>query len=118
MARTSYDGLKYDTKYDTSYSVKAYSTFYYNKYYADGQLHIDMIGTASGGWDIQDYAVRIDNQIVKVGQEGPSRMGCSYCNDPITAYPSGTSWSYSAPSSWVDLVGHGDRWTLVHPNHY
>jgi hypothetical protein len=130
------DGNKYDSKYGESYGVQAYSTFYYETQDVNGNVHIDLT-SANGGWNIDDSGLSISDQRVNVGQTGPSRLGSGYSNDPITIYPSSTSWSYSGyrnwvpidttsgdsyysvgTTSWVDISGYGDTWSLMHTNHY
>lgn len=122
---------KSEDKYDDALSVLAYSTFSYELTTKEGQTHVAVTST-NGGWDIKDSGVHLENQRVRIGQSGPTKYESDWgaIQQHQDYYPSGTSFSYSPPSSWVpvvlhfegsssaglttwtDIVGHGDQWSL------
>ncbi|WP_299833661.1 hypothetical protein [uncultured Metabacillus sp.] len=88
------------SQWDSSYSVRAYSTYYYTRYEKDGYAYHD-ITSCSGGWSRSDSSVTMSQRKVIYGASGPSYPNGSYVQQNQTMYPTSNSFSYTAPSSWV-----------------
>lgn len=79
-----------DDKSDSSYSVRSYSTIYWDEK-GSGTTKKFRLTSAKGGWTILDSQVSISNRTVRLGQ--------TYNVTPDYK-PSGNTYSYTAPTSW------------------
>lgn len=92
-------GNKTNEDWDTSLSVKAYSTIYY-KYVtpsSGGKIGV-LLTSATGGWTISDASVSISNRSVTLGCNGGVSAysgGGTVANQTLQYYPSGNTFSYS-----------------------
>ncbi|MBY0085790.1 hypothetical protein [Brevibacillus brevis] len=98
-------GSKEDEKWDSSYSVKAYSTYYFDRYYDQNGLPYRDLTKVSGGWVIDDSSVAVTNKEVWFGASGGAlrtdgTAGGTVIQDSPHYFPTSLSFSYSAPSSW------------------
>ncbi|GLB62104.1 hypothetical protein [Cytobacillus sp. NCCP-133] len=125
----------YGEKWDSSISVKAYSTNYYNRSSADGANSCIDLSSVTGGWTRSDSSVSIGTKTVNYGQTGTR---CDYIGSVTqksgNKYPSSNSYSYAVLSSWVpvtieptstvvgqsstaELTRNSSKWTLSLTNH-
>lgn len=88
--------------WDGSLSVRAYSTYTFDRYEANGYVYHDIL-SCSGGWQRSDSTVGMSNRIVTYGASGPRYSNDAFVQQSNTAYPSGNTFSYTAPSSWVPV---------------
>lgn len=117
------------SKWDKSYSVQAYSRFYYKTKVVSGTTR-GKVTKVTGGWKIEDRTVSLSKRKVVIGTSGFPSLTQS-----TTYTPSSNTFSYNAPSSWgyVSLeVGHnmgvntqvtlkhgsGSTWTLKLSNNH
>lgn len=83
-------GNKGEEKWDSSYSVKAYSTIYYSRK-KENNIEYAKITKATGGWKISDSTVSITSRKVSVGTSGfPSLTQAKDYS------PTSNEWSYSS----------------------
>lgn len=117
-------------KWDTTISVKAYSTNTYNRTSADGANSCIKLTAVSGGWTKTDSSVGIGTKKVTYGQTGrrcDTTGAVTQSSSPM--YPGSTSYSYTVSSSWkpvslladvtkvgqvsvTDLTRNSSKWTL------
>jgi len=90
------------SKYDSSISVRAYSTVYYTTSSIDGEDYTDLT-KVSGGWTILDSTVSLSNRKVNFGATGWAKSGVGYVQQTSYNNPTSNSFSYSAPSSWAPI---------------
>ena len=83
-------GSNYKYQWDNSGGVKIYSTIYYTDH--GDTISLDRV---TGGYDKADRSLTIVSQALTMGATDPAHT------QNQTKYPSGSSWSYNAPSSWV-----------------
>lgn len=89
-----------DVEYDDSYSVKAYSTYYYTKLtYGDYSYHD--ITSVKGGWTKLDSSVTLSRREVIYGATGPAYHDNRFITQRQISYPGSNTFSYTAPSSWI-----------------
>lgn len=121
-------------KWDNTSSVKAYSTNYFNRSYANGDNSCIDLSSVSGGWTINDSSVSVGTKRVNWGQTGRRcDNGAGVTQSSSYQYPGGLGYSYTVPSTWVGVsltatatvVGHssyaelvrgGSKWTLTWTN--
>ncbi|MFD4058803.1 hypothetical protein [Streptomyces californicus] len=107
---------------DSTSSVRAYSTNYFNRTYANGQNNCIDLTSVAGGWTIYDSQVSVGTKRVNWGQTGRRcDNGAGITQSSSYQYPGGLAYSYTVPSSWVGVsltatatnVGHSSRAELV-----
>jgi hypothetical protein len=95
-------GSKNKNGWDSSYGIEAYSTYYYDYYNKSGGTspgEYRDLTSVKGGWKIHDSTISLSNRKVTLGASGTSYNGY-YVQQITDKYPTGNSFSYSAPSSW------------------
>lgn len=97
-------GQENDHGYDSSISVKAYSTIYWS--INDGK---HLLTRVSGGWTILDSLVSISNRSVTMSTNGWLKLGSptGYIQQVTTKYPTGNTFDYTTPTSWVPVTMTG-----------
>lgn len=125
-------GSQSDSKTDSSISVRAYSTVHYSVKSIKGPDGIKET-SASGGWKILDSSASLSGRTVLLGTSGLSTANGFGTVQKVTHDPSGNTWSYDTPSSWVYVLkgndyetvgatttvtihGHGSSWKLQFTN--
>lgn len=113
-ARSS-GGSHSEYEWDSSGAVKAYSTVYYERGTYSGQSTVN-ITKVTVGYEKPDVSVRVEGQELFVGQTGKTTAGTK--TQTKTSYPSGTSSTWTPPSSWypvmkVDASQAGATYTLT-----
>jgi len=103
LAPSNYDGWKYGQTWDSTSSCKAYATIYWAFVYNGTQKHVKLL-SVDGGWTLS--GVTIASDYVNMGQTGLSSW-TGYAEQVTTFYPSGLTYSYSAPGSWVPVWADG-----------
>lgn len=114
------------SKWDSSYAVKAYSTIYYSSKIGSNGMTYYKLTRAKGGWTNGDSSISLSGRKVVMGCSG------NEAEQRVTHYPSGMTWDYYAPSSWVYVSGvlkppvgatsyvtlkrGGSTWTLTYTN--
>lgn len=84
---------------DPTYSVNAYSTFYWDE--TSGYMKLTSV---SGGWTRLDSQVAITGQHVRYYANGTGTNGLGVTGQTQDEYPSGYySFSYSAPTTWDSI---------------
>ncbi|HAJ3957195.1 hypothetical protein WD019_19040 [Fictibacillus sp. Mic-4] len=98
----SISGSQNGSKWDPSYSVKAYSTMYYTQTVKSDGLTYAKVTRGKGGWTNSDPQVYISSKKVILGTTGwPAGTQTS------THYPSGSTFDYSVSFDYVALsAGH------------
>ncbi|MGC7869997.1 hypothetical protein ACPUYX_00545 [Desulfosporosinus sp. SYSU MS00001] len=131
----SYDGSNYNSKWDGSISVRAYSTVYWTYSSYGGLTFCNMAGQSlTGGWAVSDSTVSVSNRYFTVGQSGPGYTWFQD-NESGNQYPSSLTYSYYVPSTWTPvqyvngglssvgmhsyatLVRGGSSWNLTFDNY-
>ncbi|MGN7471701.1 hypothetical protein [Brevibacillus sp. SAFN-007a] len=102
-------GQKGDEKWDSSYSVQAYSTYYFDRYYDQNNLAYKKLTSVSGGWNIDDSSVAITAREVWFGASGGSLQdngtaGGSVIQESPHYKPTSNSFSYNAPTHWKPVA--------------
>ncbi|WP_223065922.1 hypothetical protein [Paenibacillus caui] len=92
------DGSRSDSKLDASYSVRAYSTFYWDDVYINGAHHYKILN-ATGGWQNSDSQIGILNRFASLRAGGWTQDGF-YVLQQKDTYPSSDSFSITADSTW------------------
>lgn len=87
-------------KWDDTGSVKATSTSHFSVKNDSSGVHHAKLTSAAGNWSVQQSGVDLSNRSVLYGSVGLSSFGNAF-GQKSTIYPSGNSWSVTAPSSWV-----------------
>jgi hypothetical protein len=116
-------GSTSDEDWDSSYSVKAYSTYYWDKYKSTNGDGFKKLTKVTGGWTISDNKVSITSREVRYGASGGALRddgthGGSVIQDSGPLYPSSNSFSYDAPknwkpvSDWASTIGVNTKATL------
>lgn len=98
----SYDEYDYDEDEDSTYSVRAYSTIYWNEYEDQYEILYGNLEKVIGGWQILDSRVYLSNRHVINGQCGWT-MTNRYKEYSQNKYPSSNTYSYTTPSSWLPV---------------
>ncbi|USG65935.1 hypothetical protein NDK47_00835 [Brevibacillus ruminantium] len=98
-------GSTSDDDFDSSYSVQAYSTYFWDRYKDTNGNGYKKLTKVTGGWTIHDNKVSITNREVKYGASGGSLRddgthGGSVIQDSGILKPTSNSFSYNAPTSW------------------
>lgn len=96
---------KGDSKYDSSYGVKAYSTIYYSskKIGSAKYLRLDKV---KGGWKIKDKSLKLSKRTVKLGTSGaqdPTTKNRKI-NRPINKKPTKNTFKYDGNKEWDYVV--------------
>lgn len=91
-ARSS--GSKYEEDCDSTLSVKAYTTIFYDRK-TENQREYVRLTKVTGGFDIMDRNVVVESQQLSYGQGSAFDTPQSATKTPTT-----WSWSYTTPSSW------------------
>lgn len=86
-------GSNYKEKYDGAISNMAYTTVYYTESESSGDSYF-AITSVSGGYINNDWTCKVISQKLSFGQTS------NLTSYATTKTPTGTSWSYTAPSSW------------------
>lgn len=95
----------YGEKWDSSISVKAYSTNNYNRSFDNGENSCIDLTSVTGGWTISDSSVSVGTKTVNYGQTGRrcgSGSGVTQNSKPL--YPGGLTYNYAVPSSYVGVT--------------
>jgi hypothetical protein len=105
IALINSDGSQYGEQYDESVGVKAYSTIYWN-YTTVNNITYTKLVSATGGWTIEDSQLYVTGKRVRLGATGmsPNR---TYTEQYQDFYPSGTTFSYNANTSWYPIQNDG-----------
>ncbi len=94
--------LWYNMTKDSTYSVRAYSTIYWNEYEDQDEILYGNLEKVIGGWQILDSRVYLSNRHVINGQYGWT-MTNRYKQYSQNKYPSSNTYSYTTPSSWLPV---------------
>jgi hypothetical protein len=101
MMSSDYDD---EYKWDSSYSVKAYSTNYFSRTYANGENSCIDLTSVAGGWTINDSQVSVGTKRVNWGQTGRRcDNGASITQTSSYYYPGSLTYSYNVASAWVGV---------------
>lgn len=79
---------------DSTVSVMAYSTIYYDTKTIDSLLYY-RLRTVSGYYTLLDSSMQVIGQHVKYAQSGLSTESGAWTNGPIEKTPTASSWSYN-----------------------
>jgi hypothetical protein len=93
-----FDQNVYDSAWDGSIGVKAYSTVYWNNTTSMGVDAIDYLW-AEGGWTIYDYQLDIEPISVLIAQSDTINLTREILYQNVQ-----TSFYYSTPPSWPDII--------------
>lgn len=100
VLRASTGGNRYDEAYDTTVSIKGYSTIYYNKTTSAGITYY-CLTKVSGGYTVVDSSAQVSSQSVVYGMSG-----LNYSQGAVqksgTYTPTSKSWSKS--TGYTDYV--------------
>lgn len=99
-------GHKYEEEYDSSLSVKAYTTIYYTTSTQNSDTYYS-VTSVQGGVVILDSWATVTNQKLTIGQVGFRALG-QIAHYTLTQL----SWSCSPPSTWM-TVTDGDGMSTV-----
>lgn len=103
FALSGYDGYYTPPAgWDRTIGVKAYSTIYWNYYYNPQGVKYFKLEHADGGWQIYDNRLSLTNKTVLFGMSGSPMSGSSWGQSKYY-YPTSTTYSYSAPSSFIPI---------------
>lgn len=89
-------GSNYKEKYDDAISNMAYTTVYYTESESNGNSYCT-ITSVSGGYINNDWTCKVISQKLSFGQTANTTTYST------TKNPTGTSWSYTAPSTWKPI---------------
>lgn len=95
-----------DSKYDSTYSVKAYSTVYYSTSTINGASCIKFVKVV-GGWNQLDSQVSLSGRTTWFGCSGPSSKTGIAIDQNTTKTTSANSFTYTAPTSWIYVIKSG-----------
>ena len=98
------------SKYDSSKSVKAYSTFYYSLKSIKGVSAIKET-RVKGGWKIADSSVSISGRTVNYGCSGISTSSGIIKDQATEKHPKG-NFNYGTPSSWNYIIKNASYMVL------
>ena len=87
-------GNKYEEEYDNTLSVKLYTTIYYTRKVESGKDYIKLTRVTGGITDIDSF-ISVTKQVVTLGC-----FSRAVGNQRQTFYPTSSSFSYNAPSTW------------------
>lgn len=132
---SSGSGNDYKEKWDSNYSVKAYSTIYWTVTDINGNGSI-YLTKVTGGWVIDDTSVSLSNRNVLIGQTGTNAYNGEYANQGKSIKLSTNSFNISVNYNWAPVKitdkmykvgansnvtlkrGTGSSWTLSLVNNY
>lgn len=97
----------YDYNWDSTYSVKAYGTIYWNWWYDPNGVSYFDLAKVDGGWSIADSTCSLSGQYAIVAENGWVYES-GYHQQTTTKYPSGLTFAYSAPSTWEPVSSSGN----------
>lgn len=83
---------QYDDETGSSYTVRSYSTIYWDRK-TSGGLNYVRLTRVSGGWTLLDSTFTLSNRRVEYGQT-------PLTNVSETKYPTGNIFNYYTPTSW------------------
>lgn len=122
---------KEEEEWDGGYGLKAYSKVNYTRT-KSGNIYAYKLDSVSGGWEKSDSRYILSDRKVVYGITGNSKdHGAGISKSSGNLYPSGNTFSYTAPSSWPALEanvllgvntyititrGTNSSWTLHHQN--
>ena len=92
-------GNNYIYDFDSTFSVKAFSTVYYTKDTSVVPNKIKL-SKVTGGYEIQDMNTVVDSATLVMGCIGVGQL----VNQRAEFYPTSNSWTYYAPSNWVGVA--------------
>lgn len=92
-------GNNYAYDFDSSYSVKAFSTVYYTKDTSVVPNKIKLT-KVTGGYEIQDRNTVVDSARLIMACYGTGQL----VHQRTEFYPTSNSWTYYAPSNWVGVA--------------
>lgn len=95
------DNSDYKEKLDTTCSCQIYSTVYFVDSIINGKTH-STITKVTGGYTRIDWTISVVSQKLEFGQVGGIGTGVS-----TSKTPTGTSWSYTPPTSWKPVQTDG-----------
>ncbi|MBG9791313.1 hypothetical protein ABD76_01665 [Paenibacillus dendritiformis] len=95
------DGSRSDSGYDDSYSVRAYSTFYWDNVNINNAHHYKILN-ATGGWQNSDSQISVLNRSASLLAYGFTMDGF-YVIQSKDASPSSNSFSINADSTWKPI---------------
>jgi hypothetical protein len=115
--------------WDSSGGVKGWSQYNYDKQVKGDYTYQDL-QSVSGGWSVADSSITISSREVLYGATGPRMSDGSYVTQRQRMYPTGNSFSYTAPSKWEPvrithavgvtsyayLARGGSKWTFTITN--
>jgi hypothetical protein len=123
---------QYDSNYDSSYGVMAYSTIYWNTSTINN-LSYATLTSSSGGWTIYDASISISNRYVRLGASGIGTNGLP-ASKTTNHYPIINTYTFAASSfpailttasvyslgntTTATLTRYGTTWTIYHYNNY
>lgn len=102
IARSS--GNKTENQYDSSVSIEATLTIYYDRTTYREQSYV-MLTQVVGGYRKLDRQVRVNYQYLTVGATGfPLNGGTPVTQNQEQNYESATAWTYTPPSTWEYIL--------------
>ena len=104
LARSS--GNKYEEEFDSTLSVKIYTTLYYDRKTENNTSYV-LLTKVTGGTNFYDSHVTLVNQLVRYGCDG--RLSPF---QEVTQRPTANPWSYTTPSSW-NYVSEAENITTI-----
>ena len=96
------DPSLYDYNWDSTLSIKAYGTIYWNDVVVAGHQETKLT-EVTGGWAFADRHVRIISRTVNYGASGFSYGHLWVTQASDNHHPGCCSFTYYAPSSWVPI---------------
>ena len=96
-------GSQYVEEFDGSGSIKGWLRVYYTKGSSSYGSTVK-VTSVSGGYTRYDVSVTVSTQSLYYGCSGKSATTGYYIGQNDNKTPSGSSWSYTAPSSWHPIV--------------
>ncbi|WP_110931587.1 hypothetical protein [Paenibacillus bouchesdurhonensis] len=124
-------GSKEEEEWDSGYGLRAYSKVNYTRT-LNNNVYAYKLDSVSGGWDKSDSRYILSDRKVVYGISGNAQgSGIGVSRSSGNLYPSGNTFSYTAPSSWPALEtnlkmgvntyitierGTSSTWTLHHQN--
>lgn len=102
----SYDSSRYDSAWDSTSAIQAYSTVYVSYVNDSHGLAYWKLDHVSGGWGIYSNLITLSNLKVIYGVSGIPIGGGLY-QQSLTSNPTTLTFNYSAPTTWKAVLSTG-----------
>lgn len=105
----------YGERVDETGGVKAYSTNNYNRTYDNGENSCIDLVSVTGGWTVYDSSIGVGTKSINYGQTGRRcGSGSGVTQNGPNLYPTGRSYSYAVPTSYVGVTLTADSTVVGH----